>query len=67
MKNINLDLFAYIMIFDDYISEKFYEMMIDSNASTKSTAEYDQYLVFKKHKIDSSIDLNDTKIETVNI
>jgi hypothetical protein len=67
MKNTNSDLFAYVMISDRYISEKFYEMMIDSNASTKSTVEYDQYLVFKKHKIDSSIDLNVTKTETVNI
>ncbi len=67
MKNTNSDSFSYVMISDRYISEKFYEMMIDSNASTKSTVEYDQYLVFKKHKIDSSIDLNVTKTETVNI
>jgi hypothetical protein len=67
MKNTNLDSFAYIMTFDRYISEKFYEMMIDSDVSTKSTVEYDQYLVFKKHKIDSSIDLNVTKTETINI
>jgi hypothetical protein len=67
MKNTNPDSFAYVMTFDRYISEKFYEMMIDSNASTKSTVEYDQYLIFKKHKIDSSIDLNVTKTETVNI
>jgi hypothetical protein len=67
MKNTNSDSFAYVMTFDRYISEKFYEMMIDSSASTKSTAEYDQYLVFKKHKIDSSIDLNVTKTETVNV
>jgi hypothetical protein len=43
MKNINSDSFAYVMTFDRYISEKFCEMMIDSSASTKSTAEYDQY------------------------
>jgi sporulation protein YlmC with PRC-barrel domain len=67
MKDINFDSFAYVMISDRYISEKFYEMMIDSSASTKSTVKYDQYLVFKKHKIDSSIDLNVTKTETVNI
>jgi hypothetical protein len=67
MKNTNSDSFAYVMIFDRYISEKFYEMMIDSNASAKSIAEYDQYLAFKNHKIDSSIDLNHTKAETVNV
>ncbi len=67
MKNINSDSFAYVMISERYISEKFYEMMIDSNASTKSTVEYDQYLVFKKHKIDSFIDLDVIKTETVNI
>ncbi len=48
MKNINSDSFAYVMIFDRYISEKFYEMMIDSNVSTKSTAKYEQYLAFNK-------------------
>jgi hypothetical protein len=67
MKNTNPDSFAYVMISDRYISEKFYEMMIDSSASTKSTVEYDQYLVFKKHKIDSFIDLDVIKTETVNI
>jgi hypothetical protein len=67
MKNINSDSFAYVMILDRYISEKFYEMMIDSNASTKFIAEYDQYLAFKNHKIDSFIDLNHTRTETVNV
>jgi hypothetical protein len=41
MKNINHDSFAYVMILNRYISEKFYEIMIDSSVSTKSTAEYD--------------------------
>jgi hypothetical protein len=67
MKNTNFDSFAYVMIFDRYISEKFYEIMIDSSASTKSTAEYDQYLAFKKNKIDSSIDLDLSRAETVNV
>jgi hypothetical protein len=67
MKNTNSDSFAYVMIFDRYISEKFYEIMIDSNASTKSTAEYDQYLAFKKNKIDSSIDLDFSRAEAVNV
>jgi hypothetical protein len=67
MKNTNLDSFAYVMISDRYIFEKFYEIMINSNVSTKSTAEYDQYLAFKKHKIDSSIELNITRAEAVNV
>jgi hypothetical protein len=67
MKNINSDSFAYVMIFDRYISEKFYEVMIDSNASTKSTAEYDQYLAFKKNKIDSSIDLDLSRADAMNV
>jgi hypothetical protein len=67
MKNTNPDSFAYVMIFDRYISEKFYEMMIDSNASTKSTAEYEQYLAFKKHNIDLIIDLNLFRTETMNV
>jgi hypothetical protein len=67
MKNINSDSFAYVMILNRYISEKFYEMMIDSSASTKSTAEYDQYLAFKKNKIDSSVDLDLSRAETVNV
>jgi hypothetical protein len=67
MKNTNPDSFAYVMIFDRYISEKFYEMMIDSSASTKSTAEYEQYLAFKKHNIDLTIDLNFFKTETMNV
>jgi hypothetical protein len=65
MKNTNSDSFAYVMIFDRYISEKFYEMMIDSNASTKSTAEYEQYLAF--NKINPTIDLNLFRTETVNV
>ncbi len=40
MKNISFDLFAYNMILDHYISEKIYEMMINSNTSTKLIAEY---------------------------
>jgi hypothetical protein len=67
MKNTNSDSFAYVMIFDRYTSEKFYEVMIDSNASTKSTAEYDQYLAFKKNKIDSSIDLDLSRADAVNV
>jgi hypothetical protein len=67
IKNTNPDSFAYVMISDRYISEQFYEMMIDSSASTKSTAEYDQYLAFKKNKIDSSINLDFSKTDAVNV
>ncbi len=52
IKKTNSDLFVYMMIFDRYISEKFYEIMIDSNASTKSIVEYNQYLALTNHKID---------------
>jgi hypothetical protein len=65
MKDINSDSFTYVMISDRYTFEKFYEMMIDSNASTKSTAEYEQYLAF--NKINSTIDLNFFRAETVNV
>jgi hypothetical protein len=41
--------------------------MIDSNASTKLTVEYDQYLAFKKNKIDSSVNLDFSKAETMNV
>jgi hypothetical protein len=67
MKDTKPDLFSYVMISDRYISEKFYEVMIDSNASTKSIAEYEQYLAFKEHKIDLTIDLNPFRTETVNV
>jgi hypothetical protein len=65
MKNTNSDLFAYVMTLDRYISEKFYEMMIDSSASTKSIAEYEQYLAFNKMNL--IIDLNLFRTETVNV
>jgi hypothetical protein len=55
------------MTFDRYISKKFYEVMIDSSVLAKSTVEYDQYLAFKKNKIDSSVDLDLSRTETVNV
>ncbi len=67
MKDTNPDPFAYVMTPDRYTSEKFYGVMIDSGASAKSTAGYGQYLAFKKHKIDPSIDLDVTKAGAVNI
>jgi hypothetical protein len=56
MKNTNPDLFAYVMISDHYTFEKFYEVIIDSDESTQSTAEYEQYLAF--NKINPTVDLN---------
>jgi hypothetical protein len=62
----NIDLFTYIII-DRYTFEMFYDIMIDSDVSTRSTAEYDQYLAFKKNSIDSSADLNRIKADAVNV
>jgi hypothetical protein len=67
MGNTNHDSFAYVMTPDRYTSEKFYGVMIDSGASTKSIADYDQYLAFKNHKIDSFIDLDHTRAGAVNV
>ncbi len=67
VKNTNSDSFVYVMTLGRYTSEKFYEVMIDSNASTKLTVEYDQYLAFKKNKIDSFVDLDLSRTETVNV
>jgi hypothetical protein len=66
-KKINFDLFAYVMIFDRYISEKFYEIIIDSNVSTKLIVKYKQYLTFKRYKVDFIIDLDFFNSETVNV
>ncbi len=62
----NIDLFTYIII-DRYTFEVFYDIMIDSDASTRSTAGYDQYLAFKKINTDSSADLNSVKADAVNV
>jgi hypothetical protein len=62
----NIDLFTYIII-DRYTFEMFCDIMIDSDVSTRSTAEYDQYLTFKKSNTDSSTDLNPIKADAVNV
>jgi hypothetical protein len=62
----NIDFFTYIII-DRYTFEMFYDIMIDSDVSTRSTAEYDQYLAFKKNNIDSSADLNPIKANAINV
>jgi hypothetical protein len=60
------DPFTYITT-DRYTSEVFYGIMIDSGASTRSTAGYDQYLTFKKGNTDPSADLNPAKADAVNV
>jgi hypothetical protein len=62
----DIDSFIY-MIIDRYIFEKFYELMIDSETSRIFTAKYEQYLAFKKHDIDFSIDLNINKTDAVHV
>jgi hypothetical protein len=59
----DIDSFTY-MIIDRYTSAVFYEIMIDSEASVRSTADYEQYLAFIKN---IPIDLNRTKTEAVNV
>jgi hypothetical protein len=69
MKSIimkNIDFFIYIII-DRYTFEMFYDIMIDSDISTRSTTEYDQYLALKKSNTDSSVDLNSIKADAVNV
>ncbi len=66
MKNTimkNIDLFTCIII-DRYTSEMFYDIMIDSKASIRLIVDYEQYLAFIKN---TSIDLNHTKAETINV
>jgi hypothetical protein len=62
----NIDSFTY-MIIDRYTSEVFYDIMIDSEISTRSTTEYDQYLAVKKNSTDSSADLNSVRADAVNV
>jgi hypothetical protein len=52
------------MIIDLYISEMFYDIMIDSKASVQLIVDYEQYLAFIKNIF---IDLNRANIETVNV
>jgi hypothetical protein len=67
MKNINIkdiDSFIY-MIIDRYISEKFYELMIDSEAPRTSTAEYEQYLTY--HKDNKNDVMNISKTDAIHV
>jgi hypothetical protein len=55
-----IDLFIY-MIIDRYIFERFYELMIDSEASKTFTAKYKQYLAYHKDNKDDVINISKTK------
>jgi hypothetical protein len=59
-----IDSFIY-MIIDRYISEKFYELMIDSSASKTFTARYEQYLAY--HKNNKNDVMNISKTEAVHV
>jgi hypothetical protein len=59
----NIDFFTYIII-DRYTFNVFYDIIIDSRASTRSIVDYEQYLAFIKN---TSIDLNRAKTEAVNV
>jgi hypothetical protein len=63
----NVDSFTYVTIMNRYIFEKFCELMIDLDVSRNFTARYEQYLAFKKHDIDSSIDLDINKVGAVHV
>ena len=53
--NDDLNSFTYVTT-DRYTSKMFYGIMIDTGASTRSTAGYGQYLAYKNHVGDVSID-----------
>ncbi len=59
----DVDPFTYITT-DRYTSEVFYGIMIDSRASVRSTADYEQYLAFTKN---TPIELDPTKAGAVNV
>jgi hypothetical protein len=59
----NIDPFTYIII-DRYTSEMFYGIMIDSRASVRSIAGYEQYLAFTKN---TPIELDPIKAGAINV
>ncbi len=59
-----IDSFIYIII-DCYISKKFYELMIDLNASRTFTAKYEHYLAYHKNNKIDVMNINNT--ETVHV
>jgi hypothetical protein len=61
---IEQDLFAYINTLARYISQEFYNIMIDIRASRRLTTGYRQYLAYKKI---SNIDIDTTQASAINI
>ncbi len=64
----NTDPFTYVTIIDRsdrYISEKFYEIMIDFDVSRFSTTDYDQYLAYIRDNKDEK--MNIIKTETIHV
>ena len=58
------DPFVYV-VSDCYISDEFYEIMIDTKASKFSTADYEQYLAYKA--INDNVTINSIKAEAIYV
>lgn len=52
----DINLFAYIVT-NQYSSDKFYEMMIDTNASKHSIVGYEQFMAYIRDIKDTTIDI----------
>ena len=59
------DLFVYITI-KRYTPKEFYSVIININASKKSTIGYRQYLIYKT-TIDNNTDINITQTGAINV
>ncbi len=61
----NIDSFTYVIVSARYISEKFYEIMIDFDVSLFSIVDYEQYLAFiRKNKNEK---MNITKAKAIHV
>jgi hypothetical protein len=60
-----IDSFTYVIASGRYISEKFYEIMIDSDVSKFSIADYEQYLAFIRNNKNETI--NTIKTEAIHV
>jgi hypothetical protein len=58
--------FVYINTFARYTSKEFYGVMIDTGASCRSTAGYEQYLAYKKNN-NKDIEINTIQAGAVNV
>jgi hypothetical protein len=58
------DPFTYTTFEGRYNSKEFYGIMIDTGASTRSTAGYGQYLAYKSHK---NVDIDKSRAGEVNV